>query len=133
MLDFLSNTIFRFSKALRLFPVMALGLIILAVGTTAKSEIQIYVISIGGLLVIFTASVEMFTYLQESRRRFMRDRAFIERQYKKSDQKLFADLSSSHTGRIRLLSEKMQERLREEVNALGTRANVNLIIGNAIS
>jgi hypothetical protein len=146
------------------------------------------VTGLGVMLVILSVSVDMFVYLQDSRRRYMRDRAFLERRTIASDysdrlDKLSAELKTiklakeggevlsdeereqikagllsrlesetlqtvsqglleklrssiapdQYISSIRNIGKSMQERLEEEVTALGSRANINLIIGIGIS
>lgn len=184
-------------KSLRLAPVLLIGAALVFFSTTTKSEASLYIAVAGGLVVVLSASVEMFAYLQNSRRRFLKERAYIElkkttkgqtnsalerelnkfrselallkeafskgitgsRQILTADEiKNLADrlatqaeeaikagavaevinrfsneTSDSYLKNIRAIIGSIQNRLEEEVSALGSRANINLIIGNAIS
>jgi hypothetical protein len=180
----------------RLASVMGVGVALVFMGASIKSEASLVVAVTGGFIALAGASVEMFTYLQETRRRFLKDRAFIESQHERvrssivfqaEVEKLQVEIKSmkdaigkdlsggrefltpeqiknlteklakqaeeaikkgavadvlkrvssetqeQHIRGVRELIQGIQERLEDEVSALGSRANVNLIIGNAIS
>ena len=78
-IDSFTRTFARASQSLRLFPIVVISFILVAIGGSLSSFMSIYLVMFGGAIVVSAASVEMFAYLQESRRRFMKDRAYIER------------------------------------------------------
>jgi hypothetical protein len=170
--------------------ILLTGLVLVIASRMFGDNLSLFVLAIGASILVLGVSFEMLVYLQETRRRFIRDRAFAERQSARTSyppldtqiQELTRDVSQlkssitgniiqedereaikakiitkveqdligsagadllaklhisaaadQHTTAIRNIVLKTQERLSEEVNALGSRANVNLFLGILIS
>jgi hypothetical protein len=79
------DELFRFAtvltKSSRPGLIILVGLVLVIVSSAIKSDASIYVAGFGIFVIVLSSSVEMFAYLQDSRRRFMRDRAYIEKRY----------------------------------------------------
>jgi hypothetical protein len=137
MYKYFINVLSLLSKGIPLFPLILIGLIVLFISVSSRQPIQVYLAAFGGALIIGAASIEMFVYLQRSRRRYLGGRAFFEghsSSRREPDQtRKPPEPTEPPINTIRFISKEMRDRLEEEVEALGSRANINLIIGNAIS
>jgi hypothetical protein len=140
------------------------GLLVIRGDFFPNRDFGFYVILVGAIVLLLGISFEFYVYLQESRRRFLRDRAYYERQSARAPvgdtdnplREMSAELSrlktlhpdvevthiaalrerisaEQHLNSIRQIANNTQKRLSEEVNALGSRANLQLAFGIMIS